>query len=209
MARKATRTQAVPFRGTPLGLAPSVQLLERFTAADLETWKRRSRELDELHHVLYHGLEPERLRRRDQLIQALARKPAPPFDFENWVRIVPYRYSNDPLSAAGSVRSIGGRFNIGNDCDESGAALVFPALYLGDSHETAFREYYQIGSEELQATGLTPEELSLRRSDTSVRRTFIELQDAAPPTASATRLDIGTAEPLCGWDFVQATRQDR
>lgn len=163
------RQQPVPVRGAPNDFPASIHVLDRFSESDLEVWKKRSRELDALHDALYHGLEPERTRRRDQLIEALNAKPAPPHDFNNWVRMVQYRYANEPLSAAGSVRSIGGRFSIGNDCDESGAAAVFPALYIGDSHETAFRECYQMASKKMEATGLTPAEMSLRQSDASVR----------------------------------------
>ncbi|MBH1836338.1 RES family NAD+ phosphorylase [Stenotrophomonas maltophilia] len=161
--------QPVPLHGIPNDFPANIHVLDRFTESDLEVWKKRSRELDALHDELYHGLEPERTRRREQLVEALNSRPAPPFDFENWVRMVQYRYSHDPLSAAGSARSVGGRFSIGNDCDESGAAAVFPALYIGDSHETAFRECYQMASEKMHATGLTPAEMSLRRSDASVR----------------------------------------
>ncbi|MFA1289667.1 RES family NAD+ phosphorylase [Xanthomonas axonopodis pv. nakataecorchori] len=161
--------QPVPLHGVPNDFPASIQILDRFSESDLEVWKKRSRELDAVHDELYHGLEPERARRRQQLVDALNARPAPAFDFKNWVRMVQYRYSHDPLSAAGSVLSVGGRFSIGNDCDESGAAVVFPALYIGDSHETAFRECYQMPSEKMQATGLTPAEMSLRQSDASVR----------------------------------------
>lgn len=165
------RAQNPPIaRGPGLtGLQPSIHLLERFTESDLATWERRSRELDEVHHELYHGLEPERIKRREEIIGALQKAKAVPVKFENYVRMVPYQYSLSPLSAAGSLRGIGGRFSIGIDCDEAKAAKVFPALYIGDSPETAFREYYQITREELEATGLTAAELSLRRSDSSVR----------------------------------------
>lgn len=161
--------QPVPLHGIHNDFTADIHLLERFTESDLETWKRRSKELDEVHDTLYHDLEPERNRRRDQLSAALNAKPAAPFDFQSWGRMVEYRYSNDPLSAAGSVRSIGGRFNIGNDCDESGAAVVFPALYIGDSYETAHRECYQISPEKVRETGLTASDLCLRKSDTFVR----------------------------------------
>lgn len=161
--------QPVPIHGIHNDFTADIHLLERFTESDLETWKRRSRELDEVHDSLYHGLEPERNRRRDQLTAALNAKPAAPFDFESWGRMVEFRYSNDPLSAAGSVRSIGGRFNIGNDCDESGAAVVFPALYIADSYETAHRECYQISPDKIRETGLTASELCLRKSDSYVR----------------------------------------
>lgn len=167
MARRSK--QPVPLHGVPNDFPATIHVLDRFSESDLEVWKKRSRELDDLHDALYHGLEGERLRRRDQLIDALNSKPAPAFEFHSWARMVQYRYSSDPLSAAGSVRSIGGRFNIGNDCDESGAAVIFPALYIGDSHETAFRECYQSSSEKMKATGLSAAEMSLRKSDTTVR----------------------------------------
>jgi len=155
--------------GIPNDFPATIHVLDRFSESDLEVWKKRSRELDDVHDVLYHGLEGERQRRKDQLVDALNAKPGPPLDFSGWARMVQYKYANDPLSAAGSVRSIGGRFNIGNDCDESGAAVVFPGLYIGDSHETAFRECYQSSSEKMEATGLTAAEMSLRKSDTAVR----------------------------------------
>lgn len=167
MARK--RQQPVPIHGVPNDFPASIHVLDRFSESDLEVWKKRSRELDELHDELYHGLEPERARRKVELIDALNSRPAPPFDFTNWVRMVQYRYAHDPLSAAGSVRSVGGRFSIGRDCDESRTATVFPALYIGDSHEAAFRECYQMPSDKMEATGLTPAEMSLRQSDASIR----------------------------------------
>jgi hypothetical protein len=169
MPRKVKK-QPLPVHAPQLGdLAPSIYMLDRFSASDLDVWKRRSHEFDEVHRELYHGLEPERQRRRDEILDALNSKPGAPVSFDGWVRMVQFRYANMPLSAAGSVRGVGGRFNIGSDCDDSGVAKVFPGLYIGDSHETAFRECYQIGSDELAATGLSAADLSLRTSDASVR----------------------------------------
>jgi hypothetical protein len=64
-----------------------------------------------------------------------------------------------PLSAAGSLTGIGGRFNVGTDLD-SRTFDPWPALYLAADHATAFREKYQIAAGQL-VEGLTPEELSL------------------------------------------------
>ena len=162
--------QPVPLDRTSLfEQTPSIYVLDRFRESDLAIWEKRSAQFDALYDALYHGLEPERVARRQEIVDALASRPAAPFSFDSWVRIVPYAYSHCPLSAAGSVRAMGGRFNIGNDCDESRTAKVLPALYIGDSHETAFRECYQVGSRELAATGLTAADLSLRKSDSSVR----------------------------------------
>lgn len=167
--RPSKRKPPIPHRAEAKPLQPSIRVLERFSESDLKTWSRRSAQLDALHHELYHGLEPERIARRAEITGALLERPAAAFEFDAWVRMVAYQYANQPLSAAGSVRSHGGRFNIGNDCDQARVARVFPALYLGDSHETAYREFYQVGSADAEATGLTGEELALRKSDVSVR----------------------------------------
>ena len=168
--RKPSKGNApIPHRADARPLQPSIRVLERFTESDLRTWSKRSAQLDALHHEMYHGLEPERIARRAEIVEALLERPAEAFEFDAWVRMVAYRYANQPLSAAGSVRGHGGRFNIGNDCDQAGVARVFPALYLGDSHETAHREYYQASSADAESTGLTGAELALRKSDVSVR----------------------------------------
>lgn len=162
--------QPVPVHGRGFGdQTPTIHVLDRFTASDLHTWTKRSQELEEIHHELYHGLEPERILRRDAIIKALCEKAAPPFEFEGYVRHLEYRYSHEPLTAKGSLLTIGGRFNPGIDCDESGAAHPFPALYIGDCHETACREAYGMAPAERTDTGLTPQELALRRSDAAVR----------------------------------------
>lgn len=150
-------------------LQPTLHLLERFSASDLVTWKRRSAELERLHQLLFYGLEPERIARRDEILAALNSRIASPTEFESWYRVVEYRWSDQPLSSAGSVLGPGGRFNIGNGCDAYIKGRGFPALYIGDSSETAFREFYQCESRDLEGTGLTRAEMALRKSDTTVR----------------------------------------
>lgn len=158
-AHPATTAQADPL---------SIHALDRFSEGDLEQWKSLSADLDELHAVLYFEIHPQRMRRKQELIAALAARHSKPFEFNSWARIVDYRFTNSPLSAVGSMRGIGGRFNIGCDTDQS-ITPPFPALYLGDSHQTAYREKYQITHGSLDASGLTPEELGLARSHTWVR----------------------------------------
>jgi hypothetical protein len=46
-----------------------------------------------------------------------------------------------PLSAAGSLKGIGGRFNIGNDLDRA-RSQAFPCLYFAEDVEIAFAEYF-------------------------------------------------------------------
>ncbi len=80
-------------------------------------------------------------------------------DLSQWVRIVTYQYSLEPLSCAGSLRDIGGRFNAGVELDD-GTLSAWPALYIAEDLQTAFREKFQL----IQAgtvDGLTPQELAL------------------------------------------------
>ena len=133
--------------------------LDRFTQANVEEWNAFSRDLDELNDVLQYGLEPERRRRRPELLAALAGETAVSVDLKNWVRIVPYQYSLAPLSCAGSLTYIGGRFNPGIDL-EPNTIEPWPALYLAQDYETAFREKFQRRHTEV-VDGLTPQELAL------------------------------------------------
>ena len=133
--------------------------LDRFNEAALETWTELSADLDELQDILYFNLEPERRRLRPDLLKALQITQPTHLEIENWVRIVDYQWTMYPLSAAGSLTGIGGRFNVGTDLD-SRTFDPWPALYLAADHATAFREKYQIAAGQL-VEGLTPEELSL------------------------------------------------
>lgn len=160
------RIQQPPTR-TPVGShAPDLYLLDRFTEKDLETWNARSADLDELHRLLYLGVEPERIRKREALLNALRVKPAAPITFDRWVRMVEHRWTNAPLSSAGSLLGYGGRFNIGQDIEWS-LAKPFPALYVADSFETSYRERYQT-ARDAPTAGLSAEELALSVSTTTV-----------------------------------------
>jgi RES domain len=76
-----------------------------------------------------------------------------------WCRIVNFKYCLQALSPAGSLRWVGGRFNIGADIDEP-RFPSFPALYVAEDFETAFREYHGL-SNGANVGGLSPDELSL------------------------------------------------
>jgi RES domain-containing protein len=64
--------------------------------------------------------------------------------------VVDYRYSLEPLSVAGSVKSDGGRFNIGGKLDP-GTFTAFPALYVAEDYPTALRERFGANRAELTA----------------------------------------------------------
>lgn len=75
--------------------------------------------------------------------------------------MVTYQYSNAPLSSAGSLQAYGGRFNLGKDVDEA-ALSPWPALYLAQDFETAFREKFGLASDR-SVDGLSPQELALEQ----------------------------------------------
>lgn len=133
--------------------------LDRFTQANVEHWNAISRDLDELNDVLQFGLEPERRRRRPEILSALASEARMAVDLKDWVRIVSYKYSLSPLSCAGSLTYIGGRFNPGIDL-EPNTIEPWPALYLAQDFETAYREKFQRRHNEI-VDGLSPQELAL------------------------------------------------
>lgn len=144
-------------RKEPIGILE----LERFSEANLLRWREISRDLDELHEVLYFSLVPERRRHRDDLIGAIASAQPLQLSIEGWTRLVTYRYGDAPLSCAGSLQAYGGRFNPGVDLDADVGMQPWPALYLGSDYETAFREKFQLPSAQL-THGLTPQEMSLQ-----------------------------------------------
>lgn len=133
--------------------------LDRFSEESIEQWNKISADLDELNAVLYFNLEPDRRRHRLELLRALQQVTPVPYKFDNWVRIVDYQWTMHPLSAAGSIASIGGRFNAGNELDRN-TLDAWPALYIAQDPETAYREKFQIPSNQT-INGLTAEELSL------------------------------------------------
>jgi hypothetical protein len=147
-----------PARKEPIGILE----LDRFSEANLNRWREISNDLDELQSVLYFNLVPERRRHRDDLLQAVATATPLSLELKSWARIVTYRYSNAPLSCAGSLQAYGGRFNAGVDLDQDVGMGPWPALYVGSDYETAFREKFQLSSD-ARVSGLSPEELALQQ----------------------------------------------
>lgn len=161
MKRRSRKPAPPAPRGAAAVTPPEKGILEldRFDEASLERWSELSADLDELQDILYFNLEPERRRRRPELLKALQQTEATPLELENWVRIVDYQWTLHPLSAAGSLTSIGGRFNAGTEID-SQTFSPWPSLYLASDHATAYREKFQIEAGQT-VEGLSPEELAL------------------------------------------------
>lgn len=147
-------------RGSPTALG--ILELDRFSRASLTRWRELSHDLDQLQATLYFAVRPEQRRLRGELIAALQAQAPVEQTLLRWVRNVTYRYSMEPLSAAGSLLGYGGRFNPGADLDHD-TLSPFPALYVAEDAETAFREKFQLPSSGT-VDGLKPEELALARS---------------------------------------------
>ena len=154
-ARKPLPPQRETKRDGPVGILE----LERFSEATLKQWNAASADLDELNDELFFSVQPEQRRLRPQLLEALKTTAPAALQLQRWARIITYRYSDEPLSAAGSLQQAGGRFNVGREMDE-GTLHPWPALYVAEDYETAFREKFQLGQSD-RAGGLTPKELAL------------------------------------------------
>ncbi len=128
-----------PRRGEPD--LPALTELERFTEASLHQWLAAKANLDALQRALYFQLEPLRQRNVGRLLDALLSQTHPSLSFDGWSRIVDYRYGLEPLSGAGSLKGAGGRFNIGSELSP-GTFTAFPALYIAEDYEAAFRERF-------------------------------------------------------------------
>lgn len=139
---------------------PALTELERFSQASLHQWLAAKTNLDSLQRALYFELEPLRQRNEARLLDALLSQALPSFSFDGWSRIVDYRYGLEPLSIAGSLKGEGGRFNIGSELSP-GAFTAFPALYIAEDFETAFRERFG-GPLETRPAELSAQELALR-----------------------------------------------
>lgn len=144
----------------PEGEAPPLIELERFSQASLQRWLVAEKGLRQLHQALFFDIESQRQDSYRQLEEALRAQATVGAPFERWARIVDYRYSNAPLSVAGSLVRIGGRFNIGEGINPA-AFTPFPALYIAQDYDTAFRERFAISATK-QVNGLKATEFALR-----------------------------------------------
>lgn len=178
-----------PSRSSPAEVdasPPSLEILEQFSHASLAQWKAAGRNLAALNNALFFGLESQRAEIANALVDAVRLGVTGPFAFQDWARIVDWRYSTEPLSLAGSVRGDGGRFNIGSALNPA-AYSPFPALYLAEDFETAYRERFGL-KRSSTVGGLSAEEITLRRPTSF---THVKLQGAVDGV-----IDIGNPEAL-------------
>lgn len=153
MPRKKGRTSG---RGTTARV-----VLDVFTEQDIERWSARSEDGQQYSDRVYFDLERQRAQRHDELCSALRAVEPVEIDINSWARVTNYQWSLEPLSPAGSLRGIGGRFNIGQELSRA-RDQEFPALYLAADVDTAFREFFG-GPPDSARNGLLLQEFALRR----------------------------------------------
>jgi hypothetical protein len=133
------RRRAAPAR--PRAQGWSAILLDRVTVEGVRQGRQLAEEALRYHWDYFAALQHQRSRAATEINKALLGAAEGPFTLEGWQRVVDYRYSLEPLSSSGSVRSDpGGRFNIG-DIDRA-KFPAFPALYLASDRETALLEKF-------------------------------------------------------------------
>jgi hypothetical protein len=152
--RKSKRRPPSPPRSSGDGV------LDSFTEAQLDAWTRGGDLLQRLADKAYFELEALRAGKYDAPCDALRSSPGVSLDVNGWSRVTDYRWSLSPLSPAGSIKGIGGRFNIGETLDRA-RGQSFPCLYIAQSVETAYAEYF-CESPSIQMGPLTLGEFALR-----------------------------------------------
>lgn len=135
-----------------------VHPLEAFSSDSLKSWERRGKLVRQYYYAQFYELESQRAAHQKEITEALRQAPTKRIELEGWCRLINFRWSQNPLSPAGSLRDIGGRFNYGEDIGTRFAA--FPALYLAQDFRTTYFEYFGLELGE-NKNGLTPEELAL------------------------------------------------
>jgi len=138
-------------------------LLDEFTTADVRIWGQRFKSIQELNYRYYYCLHAQRASKYQEICQSLKDNSFQQFKFNDWHRVVNYEYSLTPLSYLGSLRWIGGRFNFGQDIDDSQFS-PFPCFYIAEDFETAYREKYGLDSNETK-DGLTSAELAQQKNN--------------------------------------------
>lgn len=133
-------------------------LLESGTLESIRAAKKRTDDFLKYHWHYYGELARQRNVFQDAIRNALLKNCTSNYKIQHWQRAVKYKYGLHPFSTVGSLRFIGGRFNVGHDINSE--LPSFPALYLAQDKDTALQEH--LGQEPLpKDLGLTPKEMAL------------------------------------------------
>lgn len=131
---------------------------ELLKISSITSWEKHHSKIVDYYYRHYSYFHQERSKILGKLKTALNENNCE-YTFNKWHRLVTYQYSNNPLSSKGSLlNDPGGRFNIG-DINRY-KFQPFPALYIAEDFDTAYREAFQLKQDET-INGLHGEELSL------------------------------------------------
>lgn len=150
--------------GTTLRKPPTIEhLLEQGSLEDIERAKKITAQHLKYQWEYYSELAHQRNQVHDELKKVLIQS-SENFRFEKWQRAVKWKYGLHPLSTAGSLTFIGGRFNAGIDINS--AIPSFPALYLAVDKDTVLQE--TLGQIEVKGSQLSARELALINPESEV-----------------------------------------
>lgn len=126
------------------------QFLSKLEA--LQKFSKEVRELEWKEYCYYKDQQAQKFEKIKKSLLSVAKKNS----FNNHVRIVAYKYSNQPLSSKGSrLDPIGGRFNFGTI--DSIKFDPFSCLYIASDKKTALAEKFSTAKKKFEK--LKPEEL--------------------------------------------------
>lgn len=113
-------------------------LLETTSIDEINKLKKFGEYYINFHWAYYTNLSYQRSRITNEIKKSLLEAAIPNFEFSKWKRIIRLKHNCKPLSVGGSIKSLGGRFNIGDI--NSPIISSFPALYAAVDFETAIKE---------------------------------------------------------------------
>jgi hypothetical protein len=178
-------------------------VLDAFTQKQMQLWDSQGHTLQRLADRVYFELERQRVAHYETLCASLRAATAIAVEITNWARVTDWRWNLTPLSAAGSLNGIGGRFNIGNDLDRA-RNQAFECLYIAENVDTAFGEYFG-GSLSSMKAGLSLSDLALRRASSFT--TFLLRGQLEQVLDLRTEESLGTfAEIIKSFDISQETK---
>lgn len=138
-------------------------VLEKLSKGSLTHWNEYSTKVKEYLYQNYIYYAQKRSEIFSDLTESLLNE-CEQYQFDDWQRVVSYKYCLNPLSTQGSIRNpAGGRFNIGNI-----NPTIFPpfgALYLAEDRGTAIREKYGLPKLHVGKDGLSEYELNLTKKE--------------------------------------------
>lgn len=143
-----------------------MHFIDVLNISDIRRYKQRMEAILDYHYQHYTFFQQERDKRLPAIKEAIM-NASQSFSFTSWHRIFAYQFWNNPLSSKGSIlNDPGGRFNVG-DINEL-KFPKFPALYIAENFEVAYRERNQISPSQKNDSGLSTNDLVLTNTNSTI-----------------------------------------